>query len=282
MGEDRIHPDRKLALAGDRSAVQLKGIECKDPSFGMDAVWIRPQQQAEAEANDYVVIEPESVLATHLSQLLYKNAAELIGQDDVQGLLDNLSASAPNLVQSVVPKLVPLHVLTSVLRALLHERIPIADLRRILEGLSGMAARNVPPIEMAEALRPALAPLLIQQVAPLGKPLPVITLTPDLEQLLLRSHRQGGEAELMLEGDLAESLVRSINETSERLAAEGRPGVVVVSPQIRRAFAQFLRAHIPETIVLGYNELPENRRVEVAATVGNAGVLPDPQPKKTR
>ena len=282
VGEDRIYPDRKLALAGDRTSIQLKGIEAKDPSFGMDAIWIRPQQQAEAEANDYVVIEPESVLATHLSQLLYKNAAELIGQDDVQGLLDNLAATAPNLVQSVVPKLVALHVLTAVLRALLHERIPIADLRRILEGLASTSGRNIPPSELAEQLRPALAPLLIQQVAPLGKALPVITLTPDLEQLLLRTHRQNPEADLMLDGELAESLVRSINETSERLAAEGRPGVVVVSPQIRRVFAQFLRGHIPETIVLGYNELPENRRVEVAATVGGAGTVPDPKPEKTR
>jgi flagellar biosynthesis protein FlhA len=181
-----------------------------------------------------------------------------------------------------VPKLVALHVLTAVLRALLHERIPIADLRRILEGLASTSGRNIPPAELAEQLRPALAPLLIQQVAPLGKALPVITLTPDLEQLLLRTHRQNPEADLMLDGELAESLVRSINETSERLAAEGRPGVVVVSPQIRRVFAQFLRGHNPETIVLGYNELPENRRVEVAATVGGAGTVPDPKPEKTR
>jgi flagellar biosynthesis protein FlhA len=281
VGEDRIYPDRKLALPGERTAIQIDGIEAKDPSFGMDAIWIRPQQQAEAEANDYVVIEPESVLATHLSQLLYKHAAELIGQDDVQALVDNLAASSPNLVQSVVPKLVPLHVLTAVLRALLAERIPISDLRRILEGLAAIQNRNAAPADIAELLRPALAPLLIQQVAPLGRPLPVVTLTPDLEQLLLRTLRQGGEGELMLEGELAQQLVRSVNETTERLAAEGRNAVVVVAPQIRRAFAAFLRSHLPEAIVLGFTELPENRRVEVAATIGGAGALPrDNQPSR--
>ena len=282
VGEDRVYPDRKLALAGDRTAIRIDGIDVKDPSFGMDATWIRPQQQAEAEANDYVVIEPESVLATHLSQLLYKHAAELVGQDDVQALVDNLAKNSPNLVQSVVPKLVPLHVLTAVLRALLHERIPIADLRRILEGLANLSNRNAPPAEMAEALRPALVPLLIQQVAPLGKPLPVITLTPDLEQLLLRTLRQSAEGELILEGELAQQLVTSINETSERMSAEGKPGVTVVAPQIRRAFAAFLRGHMPDAIVLSYTELPENRRVEVAATIGGAGALPRETGPKTR
>jgi flagellar biosynthesis protein FlhA len=255
--------------------VHLDGIEVKDPSFGIDAIWIRPQQQAEAEANDYVVIEPDSVISTHLSQLLHKHAADLIGQDDVQALLDRLAEASPNLVKSIVPKLVPLHVLTLVLRRLLSERIPISDLRRILEGLSNLVGPNMTPNEMAEALRPSLAPLLIQQVAPLGTVLPLMTLTPELEQLMLRTVRQNGDDGLILEGSLAEQLMRSINETSEKLSGEGRPTIMVVAPQIRRVFSDFVRTHVPDMIILSFTELPENRRVEVYATIGGFDALGD-------
>ncbi|MFC7703612.1 flagellar biosynthesis protein FlhA [Plastorhodobacter daqingensis] len=277
QGEDEIHPDRKLAIPGAGSALRLKGIEVKDPSFGLDAIWILPHQQAEAEADDHVVVEPDSVIATHLSQILYKNAAELLGQDDVQALLDNLGRVSPSLVQSVVPKLVPLHVLTAVLRALLAERIPISDLRRILEGMSAMSGRNLGITDMAEALRPGLVPLLIQQVVPLNQPLPVVTLAPDLEQLILRMARQGGEGGLMLDASLAEMLVQGLNGATERLAAEGRQALVVVAPQIRRVFADFLRVHLPDAIVLAVTELPEARRVEIIATLGGAEALAQPE-----
>ena len=210
--------------------------------------------------------------------MLYKYAYQLVGQDDVQALLDNLATNSPNLVQSVVPKLVPLHILTTVLRALLAERIPVSDLRRILEGLSSLAGRNLAPADMAEALRPALAPLLIQQVAPLGKPLPVITMTPDLEQLVIRTHRQAGEGALTLDANLAQQIIHSLNETSEKMSSEGRPAIFVTAPQIRRSLAEFLRQHLPDLIILAFTELPENRRVEVVATIGGGGALTlDPQ-----
>ncbi len=273
VGEDIIYPDRKLALPGDGTHIQLDGIEVKDPSFGIDAIWIRPEQQAEAEANDYAVVEPDSVISTHLSQLLTKHAADLVGQDDVQTLLDRLSEISPNLVKSIVPKLIPLHMLTLVLRRLLSERIPISDFRRVLEGLSNIVGPNMGPNEMAEALRPALAPLLIQQVAPLGTVLPLMTLTPELEQLMLRTARQSGEEGLILEGTLAQQLMRSINETSEKLSAEGRPSIMVVAPQIRRLFSDFVRSHVPDIIILSFTELPENRRVEVYATIGGFDAL---------
>ncbi|MEC8579832.1 MAG: flagellar biosynthesis protein FlhA, partial [Pseudomonadota bacterium] len=133
VGEDVVYPDRKLALPGANSTRKLRGIEVKDPSFGMDAVWILPHQQSEAEADDHVVVEPDSVLATHLSQMLYAHADQLIGSDGVQNLVDALSEVSPTLVEAVMPKLVPLHILTAVMRHLLSERIPVGDLPRILE-----------------------------------------------------------------------------------------------------------------------------------------------------
>lgn len=166
VGEDKVYPDRKLAIPGEDANLKIDGIQVKDPTFGMDAIWINTNQTREAETKGYVVVAPESVLATHLSHLVYKYAGQLIGQDDVQELLDNLANSAPSLVQSVVPKLIPLHNLTAVLRNLLDERVPIGDMRRILENVANLAARNLSTADMAEALRPVLAGMLIQQVAP--------------------------------------------------------------------------------------------------------------------
>ncbi|MBO6775099.1 MAG: flagellar biosynthesis protein FlhA [Marinibacterium sp.] len=274
VGEDTVYPDRKLALPGEGSTVDLDGIKVREPSFGVEAIWIRPTQQTQAETNDYVVIEPVSVIATHMSQLLTKHAADLIGQDDVQAMLDNLGKRNPQLVQSVVPKLVPLHTLTEVLRLLLVEHIPISDLRKILEGLSGIATRVKNPVEMSEALRPSLAPLLIQQLAALGQTMPVMTLSPEFEQLLLRTMRQGGDEGLVLDGELAKTLLQSLNEISERLVNENKPSILVVAPAIRRHLADFVRTHVPQVVILGFTELPENRTVEVVATIGDLNSLP--------
>jgi len=279
-GEDVVYPDRKLAIPGVNSTRKLKGIEVKDPSFGLDAVWILPHQLPEAEADDHVVVEPESVIATHLSQLLYKHAGDLIGPDDVQTLLDTLARVSPTLVNAVVPKLVPLHTVTAVLRVLLSERIPIGDLRRILEGVADLAPRNLSAADMAESLRPILIPLLLQQMVPINTPLPLVTLDPELEQLLIRARRQGEEG-LLLDASLAGTLVRSLSDSLEQATGQGKQAVIIVAGQLRRSFAQFLRPHLPDAIVMGINELPENRRVEVVASIGGQQQLPrmtSPQP----
>ena len=280
-GEDVVYPDRKLAIPGANSTRKLKGIDVKDPSFGLDAVWILPHQLPEAEADDHVVVEPESVIATHLSQLLYKHAADLIGPDDVQTLLDTLSRVSPTLVNAVVPKLVPLHTVTAVLRVLLSERIPVGDLRRILEGVAELAPRNLSAADMAESLRPILIPLLLQQMVPINTPLPLVTLDPELEQLLIRARRQGEEG-LMLDTGLAGTLIQSLSDALENATGQGKQAVIIVAGQLRRSFAQFLRPHLPDAIVMGINELPENRRVEVVASIGGQQQLPrmaTPQPQ---
>jgi flagellar biosynthesis protein FlhA len=273
VGEDKIYPDRKLAIPGENSAVKLQGIDVRDPSFGMEAVWIKSTQEAEAEANSYVVVNAESVLATHVSQILTKYANDLMGQDNVQSLLDNLSETAPNLVQSVVPKLIALHDLTAILRTLLKERVHVSDLRKILETLSTLSGRNLSISDMAEALRPRLSGLLIQQVAPLNSPLPVITLDGELEHMLITMSRQNGDKEIILDANLLQNLIKSINESSEQLTAQGRQAVIVVSPVIRRAFAEIVHQHIEDMIVLSFAELPDNRKVDVVATIGNAATV---------
>ena len=267
VGEDSIYPDRKLAIPGDDTNIKLDGIEVKDPSFGMDATWILPSQQNEAEEKGYVVVAPESVLATHLSQIFYKHSGKLIGQDDVQTLLDNLSQTAPSLVESLVPKLVPLHNLTGVLRELLSERVPISDLKIILESLAGLVGKNLSVIETAEAIRPNLAGLLIQQVAPLNKALPVITFNSELEHMLIKMAKQNGEEGLVLDNELATKLISNISDLNQKLISEGSTAVLVVSPNIRRQISGIIRQHIEDLIVLSFTELPDNRKVNVVATI---------------
>lgn len=280
LGEDMIYPDRKLAIPGGGSSRKLKGIEVKEPSFGMDAVWILPHQVAEAEADDHVVVEPESVIATHISQVVTMHAADLIGPDDVRVLVDTLAQVSPTLVEAVVPKLVPLHTLTAVLRHLLAGRMPVGDMRRILEGLSEIADRNLPAAEMAEHLRPMLSPLLLQQMGPISQPIPLVTLDPELEQLLIRTRQNGGvDQGLIIENGLASTIITSLSEALEGAAGNGKQAVVVVAQPLRRAFAAFLRPHIPDAIVLGINELPETRRVEVLGVIGGAAALPRPTPQ---
>ena len=275
VAEDIIYPDRKLAIPSDSSNVKIDGLDVKEPSFGIDATWIYQDRQAEAEAQGYVVIEPEAVLATHLSQVLYKHAGELIGQDEVQELLDNLAKTAPSLVQSVVPKLMPLHNITAIVRNLLKERIPISDMRRILEVLSEMAGRNLGVAELSEALRPYLVELLIQQSVPLSQPIPVITIDSDFEHLLINTARQSDSEQLMLDGALAQRLVKSLTTTNEEQIAKGQKPHLVVAPVIRRKLSMFLRQYLPELVVLSFAELPEARKVEVVATIsGNDGLLP--------
>ena len=267
VGEDKIYPDRKLAIAGEDTKVKIDGIEVKDPTFGMDAIWISSNQVRDAESRGYVTIAPESVLATHLSHLLYKYADQLVGQDDVQKLLDNLASSAPNLVQSVVPKLIPLHNLTGVLRILLQERVPISDMRRILENISHLVSRNMSIPDMAESLRPELAGMLIQQVAPLNSPLPVITLNSELENMLITMERQSGEEGLVLDAALSEKLLTRLNQINDDMSSNSKQAVLVVSPIIRRSLSKLIRHHIDDMIVIGFTEIPDNRKIELVATI---------------
>ena len=268
VGEDTLYPDRKLAIPGNSSKIKISGIEVIDPSFGMEAIWIESHKQSEAESNGYMVVEPESVLATHFSRILFRNAGKLIGQDDVQSLLDNLSESAPQLVQSVIPKIVPLHSLTGVMRLLLDERVPISDLRQVLETLSGMNLTNMSIQDMSEALRPDLAGLLIQRLAPLNEPLPVITFSSGLEHMLINMVRQSGEEGLVLDNALAQKLITSLVQANEKIGAEGKQAALVVSPAIRRQISAIVRQHIEDIVVMGFTELPDNRKINIVATIG--------------
>ena len=185
VAEDKIYSDRKLAMPSDETQLKIQGIQVEDPSFGLEAYWIEKHLVSKAESNHYMIIEPEAVIGTHLNQVLLKYAGDLLSQDDVQLLLDNLAKINPQLVQSVVPKLIPLHHLTIILRNLLVERVPINDLKKILEALSNLSDKKLSPDELSEAVRPAISSLLIQKISSVKEALDIVTFNPDLEQMLI-------------------------------------------------------------------------------------------------
>ena len=268
VAEDLIYPDHKLAIPGDSSKKKLDGIEVKDPTFGVDAIWIEEALVAQAQADDYVIIEPDAVLATHLSQLLKKHAYEILSQDDVQALVENLAESSPSLVDATVPKVIPLTTLTAVLRNLLSERVPISDLRKILERLSSINIQNVSPMDLAEALRPDLSRLILQQFVGVSSTLPILLFAPELEKILMQAVQQHGSENLIIDGELAKSIQHTINHESETLSSKGKPAILVVAPQIRRPVSMFFRPSMPELIVMSFSELPDDRNIEVVTTIG--------------
>jgi len=274
VADDVIYYDKTLAIPGDNVQVVVEGIEVKDPSFGVDAIWIEPELEKEAQSRGYMTIDPTSVLITHLGQILTKHAADLLGQDEVQELLDNLENTQPNLVQSIVPKLVPLHQLTKILQNLLQESVPISDLAVIIGELASMNIQKMNNEDISEALRPKLVPLLIQKLTKFKDTLPLLTLAPDLEQLILTAVRQNpDEKMLLLDSGLAKKILSNLNDASEALSTENKAAFLIVAPQIRRHVAQFVRAQLPAINVLSFTELPENRSVEIVYTIGGTEQL---------
>ena len=269
VAEDKIFPQLLLAIPGDSAQTKIDGTDVKDPSFNMDATWIEPHQQARAENLGYMVVEPEAVIATHLNQVLSKQSSELLGQDDVQALLDNLSETSPQLVSSSVPKIIPLNILTSILKSLLAERMPISDLKRILEVLTTQNVKNASPIELAESVRPAISGLLIQQIAPLNSPLPIITFSAELEQMIVNIAKQTGANGLILEASLIQKIVSAINEVMEKMQSQNRNAIMITAPVIRRDLSHMLRQHIPSLNVLSFTELPDSKKIEVVANIGS-------------
>ncbi len=267
VGEDKIYPNLLLAIPSDNSQTKIEGINVKDPSFKMDSTWIEKHELSKAESLGYMVVEPEAVIATHLNQLLNRYSSELIGQDDVQSLLDNLSKTSPQLVSLTVPKIFPLNILTTILKTLLSERIPINDLRKILEKLSTINNKNLSPFELAEIVRPTVVGLLIQNLAPLNQALPIITFSGNLEQMILNIANQSGENGLILEPSLIQRIVSSINNAVEKLQNENKKPVLITAPAIRKDISLMLRQHIDNIDVLSFTELPDDKKIDVVATI---------------
>lgn len=259
-----IHPDRELALDPGSALGTLEGIAGKDPAFGLDATWIQPHQRANAETMGYTVVDPATVVATHLSHLIREHAPELLGHEEVQQLLANLAKSAPKLVEDLTPKSLPLSAVVRVLQNLLIERIPIRQLRKIVESLVESAPTSQDPAVLTAAVRNALGRFIVQEIAGMSAELPVFTLNPQLERVLQESTQGNGAA---LEPGLAERLHQSLAECVGKQEAKNEPAVVLVPGPVRAALARLVRHSVPSLSVLAYSEVPEDKRLKLVGTI---------------
>ncbi|MFP6848660.1 MAG: flagellar biosynthesis protein FlhA [Pseudomonas sp.] len=271
VAEAEVYPDRELAINPGQVFGPLNGIASKDPAFGLEAVWIDPGQRDQAQSLGYTVVDASTVVATHLNQVLHKHAHELLGHEEVQQLMQLLAKTSPKLAEELVPGMISLSTLLKVLQALLQEQVPVRDIRTIAEAIANVAVKSQDPAAMVSAVRVALARAIVQSIVGLELELPVITLEPRLEQILLNSIQkagQGSEEGILLEPGMAEKLQRSLVDAAQRQEMLGKPVILLVAGPVRAMLSRFARLAVPSIHVLAYQEIPDNKQVTIVATVG--------------
>ena len=268
VGEDECDPNGLLALDSGDLAATVAGRATKDPTFGLDAVWINPDKRGEAVIAGYTVVDPSTVLATHLNQLILNSASDLFGMDEAQKLLDELKEKAPQLVAGLTPAPLSLAQIASLCRALLSEGVPLKDFRRVAEAMADAAREESDPIQLVEQVRRRVGALIVQTLVPVRMPLPVVTLDAGLESLLTQAVRSGPNASHPIEPALAGRIVQAVMEAAAPLVGEAKRFAIVTSPIARRALGRLLRPHLADAPVLSFLEIPDGKPVEVVAVVG--------------
>jgi flagellar biosynthesis protein FlhA len=268
VGEDQVSPDEMLALDTGTGFGELQGKKAKDPTFGLDATWIAPGDADAATGAGYLVVDSGTVIATHLNHALGQNAADLLGADEVQALLDGLKERNPQLVASMVPQPLSLTTLTSVLKALLNEGITLKEFRRIASAVAVVAQRTQDAEEIVELIRPELGPLIVQKLCGVREPLRVMTLEGGLEGLLGQAMRSDPSRRHVVEPELGRRIVDALQRAAQPMIAEAKPFALVVQPAIRVAIRKLVKTCLPDTPVMSFFEVPEDKAVEVVAVIG--------------
>ncbi|MEZ5560808.1 MAG: flagellar biosynthesis protein FlhA [Pseudomonadales bacterium] len=272
LAEAEIYPDRWLAIDPGEVFGRVEGIETRDPAFGLEAVWIDGDRRESAQTLGYTVVDASTVIATHINQVMQDHAAELLGHDEVQQLLELLGQSAPKLAEQLVPGSISLSGLLRVLQNLLREKIPIRDMRTIAETLAEAGQSIKDPEQLTAIVRSALGRLIVQNIYGASPTLDVITLDPELEQLLMQARAQSSNGEApMIEPGMAERLQQSVQTAAERQEIAGKPAVLLVSGAIRALLARFVRFSRSVVHVLAYDEIPDNKQITVVSTIGKGG-----------
>ena len=268
-GKGEIKPNRELAISPGKVYGSLEGIATKDPAFGLDAVWIDPSQRDYARTLGYTVVDASTAIATHLNKILRESAAELLSHDEAQQLLDKLSAKSPKLVEELVPAKLSLGVITRVLQCLLEDGVSIRDMRSIVEALSEACSKTQDPIELTALVRPKLGRMIVQPLLDSQDVLEVMTLDPDLEQVLhnVVQHHKGDSNNIVLEPTLAEGLFRALRDTTRKIEDEGKNAILVVSPVLRPWLSKAARHRAEGLVVLSYGEIPDDQSVKVIQTI---------------
>jgi flagellar biosynthesis protein FlhA len=259
----------RLLLALDTGSViaPVEGMDTVDPSFGLPARWISSSRRVDAEANGYVVVEPTTVVATHLMETLKGHAAELLGRQDVQEMVDALKTSYPALVEEVVPARLSLGVLHRVLQRLLKERVPIRDLVTILEALADVADQTKDPEALTEHVRRALGKAIAEQHMDASGTIHGITVGPRLEVGLmgLFSPRQGKGAGV-LDPDVLTRLLRKLDQLARQHGGEARTIPLITPPGLRVGVRRLIEPVMPQIPVLSLAELPPQINLQSVAT----------------
>ncbi|WP_019898264.1 flagellar biosynthesis protein FlhA [Methylotenera mobilis] len=247
----------------------LAGQITTDPAFGLPAVWIDAGIRDEAQSMGYTVVDAGTVIATHLNHIISMHAAELLGRQEVQQLLDHISKESPKLVEDLVPKLMPLAVVQKVLQNLLVEGVHIRDMRTIVETLSEHASQTQDTNDLTALVRVQLGRAIVQQLFPTGNEVTVMSLDNNLERLLLQAmqNNTGGSA---MEPGMAETLSRQAEEAARQQEQMGLTPVLLVSAPLRAALAKFLRRAVPNLRVLSHEELPDSKTIRVTSLIGGS------------
>ena len=267
LGESEIHPGKEMAINPGQVFGSLNGVATKDPAFGLEALWIEPSLRDEAQAMGYTVVDCSTVIATHLSELLKQHAHELLGHDEVQQLLDLLAKSSPKLVENLVPGTLSLSVVLKVMQNLLEENIPIKDVRTIAESLAENAAKSQEADVLTAQARVALSRTIYQQVNGMAPELQVMTLDPELEQILLNV-LQGSATSGGLEPGLADNMLQQISSSAQAQTTQGQTPVLLVATALRTWLSNLVRAANPGLHVLSYEEVPPSKQLKVIHSVG--------------
>lgn len=269
VGEAEIRPDQELAINPGQVYGMIDGEPTIDPAFGLEAVWIRPDQREHAQALGYTVVDSSTVLATHMSQLLTNNASQLLGHEEVQNLLEMLGRSAPKLVENFVPDQLSLGSVVKVLQNLLNEAIPIRDIRTIVQTLAEYSSKSQEPDILTAAVRISLKRLIVQEINGIEPELLIITLIPELEQILHQTMQASGGESAGIEPGLAERLQSSLMMATQEQELKGEPAVLLTSGVLRSTLAKFVKNTIPNLRVLSYQEIPDEKQIRIVQAVGN-------------
>jgi Flagellar biosynthesis pathway, component FlhA len=267
VGNGEAHAGQYLAINPGMVTGPLPGMMTSDPAFGLPAVWIDSSLREQASTMGYTVVDAGTVVATHLNHLITTHAAELLGRQEVQSLLDHLAKEAPKLVEDLVPKMLPLGTLQKVLQNLLLEGVHIRDMRTIIETLAEHAARIQDPTDLTAIVRIALGRAIVQQIFPGESELAVMALDSKLERLLMQALQASGDTG-GIEPGLADSLVQQTEMAAQRQEQMGLSPVLLVGAPLRTLLARFLRRAMPQLRVLSHAEVPESKTIKVTSLVG--------------
>lgn len=266
MGQGESYPNMYLAINPGRVTMQLPGNVTSDPAFGLPAVWIESSLRETAQINGYTVVDASTVVTTHINHLIHSNAAELLGRQELQKLLDHLTVQSPKLIEDLVPKLLPLSTVQKVLQNLLEESVHIRDMRTIIDVLIDNATRTQDAVELTVFVRNALGRAISEQYFPAGAELQVMSLHHELENILLQVMQTGSG----IEPGLADTLLKEAQIAASHQEKMGLPIVLLVPSSIRQLLAKFLRRVLPQLKVLSHSEIPDTRKIKITSIIGGS------------